>query len=59
AVLRRAVARGELRRGVDLELVLDLLNAPLFYRFLLTGQPVDERLVRQVVKAVVRAFTPE
>lgn len=57
-VLRRGVRRGDLRRGTDLELALDLLNGPLFYRFLFTGKPVDARLTRAVVDAVLRALGP-
>lgn len=55
-VLERGVARGELQKGLDLDLALDLLGGPLFYRFLITGGPVDERLTRGVVEAVLRAF---
>lgn len=58
-VLERGVARGELRKGLDFDLVLDLLGGPLFYRFLITGGPVDERLARGIVDAVLRAFAPE
>ena len=55
-VLRRGVARGELRRRVDLDLVTDFASAPLFYRYLMTGGPVNERLVDDAVEATMRAF---
>jgi AcrR family transcriptional regulator len=58
-VLERGVARGELRKGLDYELVLDLLGGPFFYRFLVIGGPVDERFARGVVDAVLRAFAPK
>ncbi|HEX8693791.1 MAG TPA: TetR/AcrR family transcriptional regulator [Longimicrobium sp.] len=57
-VLERGQARGELRRGLDLELAIDLLGGALFYRYLLTGGPVDERLTRGVVDAVLRGLAP-
>ncbi|MFP2925999.1 TetR/AcrR family transcriptional regulator [Pyxidicoccus sp. 3LG] len=57
-VLQRGVVRGELRKGLDVDLVLDLLGGPLFYRFLITGGPLDERLIRGVVEAVLRGFSP-
>ncbi|MCP3139766.1 TetR/AcrR family transcriptional regulator [Pyxidicoccus xibeiensis] len=57
-VLNRGVERGELRKGLDLDLALDLLGGPLFYRFLITGGPVDERLTRGVVETVLRGFAP-
>src|ERR1700729_76582 len=43
AVLRRGVRRGDLRRGLDLELALDVLGGALFYRLLVRGGPIDER----------------
>ena len=57
-VLERGAARGELRKPLDIELALDLLNGVPFYRYLITDGPIDERLARAVVKAVVRAFAP-
>lgn len=39
--LRRGVARGELAPDTDVELVADVLVAPLYYRLLVTGEPVD------------------
>jgi AcrR family transcriptional regulator len=59
AVLEHAAARGQLRPGADLGLAGDLLSAPFFYRFLLTGEPVDEPLARAIVDAVLRAFGAE
>jgi AcrR family transcriptional regulator len=58
AVLRRGATRGELRRRLDLDLVIDVASAPLFYRYLMTGGPVDERLVDDVVAVTLRAFGP-
>ena len=57
-VLRRAMDRGELRADMDVELALDLLSGPLLYRYLISGEPVDERLARGSVHAVLRAFGP-
>jgi AcrR family transcriptional regulator len=57
-ILRRAVDRGELHDGVDEELCLDLLAAPLYWRLAVTREPFDEddfgRLVR-VLLAGLRA----
>jgi hypothetical protein len=36
-VLERAVARGEIRDGIDLELMIDLFAGPAVYRLLITG----------------------
>jgi AcrR family transcriptional regulator len=57
AVLKRGVARGDLRKPLDLELALDLLNGPLFYRFLFTGKPVTPRVADGVARVLLAAFS--
>ena len=58
AVLRRGVDRGDLRADLDLELALDVLGGPLFYRVLVTGGPVDEHLAEGVTDLILRGFAP-
>ncbi len=58
-VLRRGVERGDLRRDLDLELALDVLGGPLFYRLLVTGGPLDEQLAEGVADLILRGFAPE
>jgi AcrR family transcriptional regulator len=58
-VLSRGVARGDLRPDLDVELTNDLLSGPLFHRYLLTGEPVDERVVDSVVDVVLRGLAPD
>jgi AcrR family transcriptional regulator len=57
AVLERGVERGELVAAIDYELALDLLGGPLFYRFLITGGPIDEALAVGVVDVVMARWT--
>jgi AcrR family transcriptional regulator len=47
--LRRAQKRGELRRGVDLDMVLDMMHGALDSRFLSRGLPVTESHIRKVL----------
>src|ERR671910_1646939 len=47
-VLRRGVERGDLRPDLDLELALDVLGGPLFYRLLVTGGPPPQQPPRGV-----------
>jgi AcrR family transcriptional regulator len=58
AVFDRGVKRGDLRRDLDVELALDVLGGPLFYRLLITGGPIDERLAENVVELILRGFAP-
>lgn len=55
-VLRRSVTRGELRPGADIEVALDLLSGPLFYRYLMLGGAIDESFTRSVVRTVLRGL---
>jgi AcrR family transcriptional regulator len=57
-VLRRGVERGDLRADLDLELALDVLGGPLFYRLLITGGPIDERLAEGTAELILRGFAP-
>jgi AcrR family transcriptional regulator len=58
-VLERGVARGDLDRDLDFELALDVLGGPLFYRLLITGGPIDERLAEGVVELILTGFAPK
>jgi AcrR family transcriptional regulator len=50
AILNRAMARGEIRDDVDVELIIDLFAGPVIYRLLITGgdyaqlYSIDEQL---------------
>lgn len=58
-VIERAIRRGELRADVDVEIVLDLLGGPLFYRLLVTGAPVDEDVAAAVVDTLLRGVAAD
>jgi AcrR family transcriptional regulator len=59
AVLERGVERGDLRADLDHELALDVLGGPLFYRLLITGGPLDDRLAEGVADLILRGFAPD
>ncbi len=48
-ILERGVTRGELRRDMDVDLSIDLIFAPVFYRLLITGEPVDPDFVKRLI----------
>ena len=56
-ILRRAAARGEVPDGVDAEAVIDLLYGPLYHRLLHGHAPLDEDIVRYVVRAAIDSLT--
>ncbi len=52
-VLRRARERGELRPGIDVELVEMLIPGLVVFRTLLTDEPADPAFVQRVIDEVV------
>jgi AcrR family transcriptional regulator len=52
-ILERGVVRGELRGDLDLDLAIDLIYGPVYHRVLLTGLPVDDRFIDELVSQVM------
>ncbi|MFD6392528.1 TetR/AcrR family transcriptional regulator [Nocardia sp. NPDC060259] len=50
-----AVARGEAPAGTDARAVLSAVSAPLYYRLLASGDPIDEAAADQSAKAAALA----
>lgn len=46
---QRAVARGELPKGLDLELAADLVAGPIAVRLFFTGRPLQPEIVEPIV----------
>jgi AcrR family transcriptional regulator len=42
AVLRRAIARGEIRPDTDVELAIDVLAGPMIYKLIITGGDLEQ-----------------
>ena len=60
AILRRAIARGELRGDLDLEDVVDLLIGPLIYEILITGadMPTVSKLPARILDMALEGLAP-
>jgi AcrR family transcriptional regulator len=56
-MLDRAAHRGELRRGLDHDLVADMLTAPIYHRVLITGAPISRSIADKLVDLVLLAVT--
>ncbi|MFF4011234.1 TetR/AcrR family transcriptional regulator [Streptomyces sp. NPDC001717] len=53
--VREAVERGELPEGTDAAEVVRAVSAPLYYRFLTSGAPLDEATAERAASAAVAA----
>ncbi|MDT7643678.1 MAG: hypothetical protein QOC75_678, partial [Pseudonocardiales bacterium] len=56
-VVRRAIDRGELAPDTDLELALDFLGGPLYWRFTIIRSPLGEDYFDRLADKVVAAMT--
>lgn len=48
-LLERGIKRGELKETLDLELSIDMIYGPIFYRLLVTGEALDEPAIGCIV----------
>ena len=55
-IFQRGVERGELRKDIDVEVAIDALYSPLFYRLLLKHQPLTNEFVDELIDVVIRGL---
>jgi AcrR family transcriptional regulator len=58
AALERGRQRGEIRADADLELAVDVLHGAVFYRLLLSGEPLDAPFAESLVEQVLTGLAP-
>lgn len=54
-IVERAVQRGELPAGTDSRELIGLVAAPIYYRLLVTGEPIDHAVADRSVAAALAA----
>ena len=57
-LIRRGVAEGEFRPDIDVEITLDLLFAPVYYRLLLGHEPMTDAFADAAVAHLVTGLRP-
>jgi len=57
-LVKRGIARGDLRPDTDVRLIHELLVGPIFYRLLFSGAALDRNLGRRIVDAILAGFAP-
>jgi AcrR family transcriptional regulator len=58
AVLSRAVERSEIRADTDIQVVLDQLYAPLYYRLTMQHEPLTADLADKLVRTLLDGIRP-
>lgn len=56
-MLKRKQQRGQLRKDADLDLLLDALYGPLYYRFLVKNEPPSQKYAEALVDLVLRGLS--
>lgn len=51
-LLERGIRNGELKDKLDIELSIDLIYGPIFYRLLVTGGPLDDAYIETLLNSV-------
>ncbi|MFL0198522.1 TetR/AcrR family transcriptional regulator [Clostridium sp. WILCCON 0269] len=51
-ILERGISRGELKKDLNIELSIDLIWGPVFYRLLITGEILDDIFVRNLINYI-------
>jgi AcrR family transcriptional regulator len=57
-LVARGIERGDIAADVDEQLAHELLIAPVYYRLLLSGHPLDHAFAERIVDAALRALAP-
>ncbi|QKW37527.1 TetR/AcrR family transcriptional regulator [Actinomadura sp. NAK00032] len=58
ARLRAAKEQGQIDHDVDLDLAMEILSGPLFFRLLITGEPLTDAYIDHVLRAVFTGMAP-
>ncbi|MBB2990506.1 AcrR family transcriptional regulator [Mycolicibacterium iranicum] len=53
AIITRAITRGEVRDDVPVEILRELGQSVLWHRLLISGDPIDDAVVTQIVDGIV------
>jgi AcrR family transcriptional regulator len=57
-VIRRGIARGDLRADANAAIAHELLLGPVYYRLLLSGERLDLRFAERIANAFLRGAAP-
>ncbi|MNN64700.1 hypothetical protein D3C81_1801520 [compost metagenome] len=55
-LIERGIQRGELQGNLDIEICIDLIYGPIFYRLLVTGDELNEDYIRQLVTTAFKGI---
>jgi len=57
AIINRAIAQGEIRRNISVDIALDMIYGPVFYRLLMGHGPLDGKFTDAVVDQALQGIS--
>lgn len=54
SLIERGIDKGQLTRDIDIDLLIDMLYAPTFYRILITGESINEEYIHKVLNQTLK-----
>lgn len=58
-LLAIAVDEGDIRADIDPDILIDLFTGPIYFRLLVTGEPLTAEATQQLIDAVLRGARPD
>jgi AcrR family transcriptional regulator len=58
AIIARAISQREIRRSIDIDVALDMIYGPIFYRLLMGHGALDGQFTDAVVDHALRSWSP-
>jgi AcrR family transcriptional regulator len=53
-ILERGIGRNQVNKDIDIELVIDIIYAPIFYRLMITGDKIDKGYIDKVLEQTLK-----
>jgi AcrR family transcriptional regulator len=50
SIMERGIEKGQMKSDIDIELLIDIIYAPIFYRLLITGDKIDTEYINNVLE---------
>ncbi|MFT4143459.1 MAG: TetR/AcrR family transcriptional regulator [Mobilitalea sp.] len=53
-ILERGIQRNQVKKDIDVELVIDIIYAPIFYRLMITGDKIDKEYIDKMLEQTTK-----
>lgn len=53
-ILERGIQRNQVKKDIDIQLLIDIIYAPIFYRLMITGDKIDKGYIDMVLEQTLK-----